>query len=53
MRQPPCAFTLDEGFERLTDNAGFLLQPGKGLRLGDEFIIKREGRAHSDLREEA
>jgi hypothetical protein len=47
-RQSPRAFSLDESFERLADQAGFFRQAGQGLSLGNKLIVQSERRAHFD-----
>src|SRR3954447_334772 len=45
-RQPPRAFTLDQSFQSLPNQARLLHETGEGLSLGDECIVERQSRTH-------
>src|SRR6516225_9099436 len=44
--QPPRAFTLDQGLERLAHERGFFPQTGKSLRFRRQVVIERQRGTH-------
>jgi hypothetical protein len=45
-RQPPRALAFNQSFQGLANQGGFLRQPGKILRNGQEIIIECQGCPH-------
>jgi hypothetical protein len=48
-REPARAFSLDQRLERLADQGRILLEASESLRLRNQLVIEREGRAHRSV----